>query len=122
MGIPLSGGAGEYRLRAPLRTIARAGLAETVIIEPPAPKTVRIPSAVEFARSAPDVVIFHQPVDDLQAESLQNLARLLPGTRRIITIDDLITAVPKKNSFHKFGFKDARPRLRKTLRWPNGWS
>jgi GT2 family glycosyltransferase len=115
MGIPLSGAAGEYRLRAPLRTIARAGLAETLICEPPAPKTVRILSAVELARAAADVVIFHQPVDDLQAETLQNLARLLPGTRRIITIDDLITAVPKKNAFHKFGFKDARPRLRKTL-------
>ena len=35
--------------------------------------------------------------------------------RRIITIDDLITALPKKNSFYKSGFKDARPRLRRTL-------
>ena len=115
LGIPLSGGAGEYRLRAPLRAIAHAGLAQTMICEPPEPKTVRILSAVEIARIDPDVIIFHQPVDDLQTESLRNLAKFLPGIRRIITIDDLVTAVPKKNSFHKFGFKDARPRLRKTL-------
>lgn len=115
LGIPLSGGAGEYRLRAPLKAISRAGLAQTMICEPPAPKTVRILTPVEFARIDPDVIIFHQPVDDLQTESLRNLAKYLPGVRRIITIDDLITAVPKKNSFHKFGFKDAKPRLRKTL-------
>ena len=39
----------------------------------------------------------------------------LPQVRRIVTIDDLITAIPRKNSFYKAGFKDARPRLRRTL-------
>lgn len=115
MGIPLSGGAGEYRLRAPLRIIARAGLAQTAICEPPAHLSVRILSPIEIARVAPDSIIFHQPVDDHQTNTLQSLIQLLPGIRRIITIDDLFTAVPKKNSFHKFQFKDARPRLRRTL-------
>lgn len=115
MGIPLSGGAGEYRLRAPLRIIARAGLAQTAICEPPAHLSVRILSPIEIARAAPDSIIFHQPVDDHQTNTLQSLIQFLPGIRRIITIDDLFTAVPKKNSFHKFQFKDARPRLRRTL-------
>ncbi len=115
LGIPLSGGAGEYRLRAPLRIIARAGLAQTAICEPPAHLSVRVLSPIEIARTAPDSIIFHQPVDDHQTNTLQSLANLLPRVRRIITIDDLFTAVPKKNSFYKFQYKDARPRLRRTL-------
>ena len=115
LGIPLSGGAGEYRLRAPLRIIARAGLAQTAICEPPAHLSVRVLSPIEIARTAPDSIIFHQPVDDHQTNTLQSLANLLPRVRRIITIDDLFTAVPRKNSFYEFQYKDARPRLRRTL-------
>lgn len=98
-----------------MRIIARAGLAQTAICEPPAHLSVRILSPIEIARAAPDSIIFHQPVDDHQTNTLQSLIQFLPGIRRIITIDDLFTAVPKKNSFHKFQFKDARPRLRRTL-------
>ncbi|WP_374244316.1 glycosyltransferase [Zoogloea sp.] len=115
LGVPLTGGAGEYRLRAPLRAIGQAGLAQTMICEPPKAFSVRILSPVELARAAPDAIILHQPLDDPQTDALEAYKRFLPQVRRIITIDDLITALPKKNSFYKAGFKDARPRLRRTL-------
>ena len=53
LGVPLTGGAGEYRLRAPLRTIGQAGLAQTMICEPPKAFSVRILSPIELARAAP---------------------------------------------------------------------
>ena len=115
LGVPLTGGAGEYRLRAPLRAIGQAGLAQTMICEPPKAFSVRILSPVELARAAPDAIIMHQPLDDPQTDALEAYRRFMPQVRRIITIDDLITALPKKNSFYKAGFKDARPRLRRTL-------
>jgi len=116
MGVPLTGGAGEYRLRAPLRVIGLAGLAQTMIVEPPKAFFVRILTPVEVARAEPDAIILHQPLDDAQTDALEGYARFNKGIRRIITIDDLITALPAKNSFFKAGFKDARPRLRRTLR------
>ncbi len=115
LGVPLTGGAGEYRLRATLRAIGQAGLAQTMICEPPKAFSVRILSPVELARAAPDAIIMHQPLDDPQTDALEAYKRFMPQVRRIITIDDLITALPKKNSFYKAGFKDARPRLRRTL-------
>ncbi len=115
LGVPLTGGAGEYRLRAPLRAIGQAGLAQTMICEPPQAFSVRILSPIELARAAPDSIILHQPLDDPQTDALEAYARYTPQVKRIITIDDLITALPKKNSFYKSGFKDARPRLRRTL-------
>ena len=115
LGVPLTGGAGEYRLRAPLRAIGQAGLAQTMICEPPKAFSVRILSPVELARAAPDTIVLHQPLDDPQTDALESYARFLPQVRRIVTIDDLITAIPRKNSFYKAGFKDARPRLRRTL-------
>ena len=115
LGVPLTGGAGEYRMRAPLRAISKAGLAQTMICEPPVAFSVRILTPVELARAAPDAIILHQPVDDPQTDALESYARFLPHVRRIITMDDLITALPEKNPSFKRRPRDARPRLRRAL-------
>lgn len=115
LGVPLTGGAGEYRMRAPLRAISKAGLAQTMICEPPVAFSVRILTPVELARAAPDAIILHQPVDDPQTDALESYARFLPHVRRVITMDDLITALPEKNPSFKRRPRDARPRLRRTL-------
>ena len=83
--MPLTGGAGEYRLRAPLRAIGQAGLAQTMICEPPKAFSVRILSPVELARAAPDAIIMHQPLDDPQTDALEAYKRFMPQVRRIIT-------------------------------------
>jgi GT2 family glycosyltransferase len=115
LALPVPGGAGEYRLRAPLRTIALAGLAQTMFCEHPKAFSMRILSPVEIARARPDSLILHQPLDDSQSDAIEAYARHLPKVRRILTIDDLVTELPKKHPMYKSGYKDGRQRLRKNL-------
>lgn len=115
LAIPVPGGAGEYRLRAPLRKISQKGLAQTMICNPPKAFTMRLLSPVEVARAAPDVLIMHQPLDDSQSDIIESYARHLPGIRRILTMDDLVTDLPKKHPMYKAGYKDGRRRLRNNL-------
>lgn len=115
LAIPVPGGAGEYRLRAPLRKISQKGLAQTMICNPPKAFTMRLLSPVEVARAAPDVLIMHQPLDDSQSDVIESYARHLPGIRRILTMDDLVTDLPKKHPMYKAGYKDGRRRLRSNL-------
>jgi GT2 family glycosyltransferase len=115
LAIPVPGGAGEYRLRAPLRIVGQAGLAQTMICESPKAFAMRILSPVEIARAAPDALVLHQPLDDTQSDAIENYARYLPKVRRILTIDDLVTDLPKKHPLYKSGYKDGRQRLRRNL-------
>lgn len=115
LATPVPGGAGEYRLRAPLRNISQAGLAHTMISEPPKAFTMRILTPIEIARAAPDVLIMHQPLDDMQSDALDGYARHFPKLRRILTIDDLVTDLPRKHPLYRNGYKDGRQRLRKNL-------
>ncbi|HMV17513.1 MAG TPA: glycosyltransferase [Zoogloea sp.] len=115
LACPVPGGAGEFRLRAPLRVIGQAGLAQTMICEPPKPFTMRILSPVEVARADPDVLILHQPLEDTQSDALEHYARFLPKVRRILTMDDLVTNLPRKHPLYKSGYKDGRQRLRRVL-------
>ncbi|WP_298604258.1 GDP-mannose 4,6-dehydratase [Zoogloea sp.] len=115
LAIPVPGGAGEYRLRAPLRVIGQAGLAQTMICEQPQAGMMRILLPTEIARTEPDVLILHQPLDDSQSDAIANYARHLPRVRRILTIDDLLTELPRKHPSYKQGYKDGRQRLRRNL-------
>jgi O-antigen biosynthesis protein len=115
LAIPVPGGAGEYRLRAPLRIVGQAGLAQTMICESPKAFAMRILSPVEIARAAPDALVLHQPLDDTQSDAIENYARYLPKVRRILTIDDLVTDLPRKHPLYKSGYKDGRQRLRRNL-------
>lgn len=115
LAVPVPGGAGEYRLRAPLRLISQAGLAQTMICEQPKAGMMRILLPTEVARAEPDVLILHQPLDDSQSDAIENYARHLPRVRRILTIDDLLTELPRKHPSYKQGYKDGRQRLRKNL-------
>ncbi|WP_198972309.1 glycosyltransferase [Xylophilus sp. ASV27] len=115
LAVPVTGGAGEYRLRAPLRAIGKAGLAQTMVCESPKAFQVRILTPAEVARAAPDVLVLHQPLGDTFIDALESYARHLPGIRRIITVDDLMSAIPRKSSAYKNGFKDGRARMRRAL-------
>ncbi|WP_374480014.1 glycosyltransferase [Zoogloea sp.] len=115
LATPVPGGAGEYRLRAPLRSISQAGLAHTMISEPPKAFSMRILTPIEIARAAPDILIMHQPLDDMQSEALDAYARYFPKLRRILTLDDLVIDLPRKHPMYKNGYKDGRQRLRRNL-------
>lgn len=115
LGLPLAGASGEYRLCAPFRALSDAGLAQCTAVAPPGLLQSRTLSPIELERLAPDTLVLHAAINDAQIEALEQMRRFNPRILRVLSLDDLITQLPPKNSFHRFAFKDARPRLRRTL-------
>jgi GT2 family glycosyltransferase len=115
VGVPLSGGAGEYRITAPLRCVSRAGRLQTTVIHPLSRKEMRVLSPVELERLSPDSIVAHQPLADGYIQALDQYRRHNRSVLRIVAIDDLLTDLPRKNPFFRDSYKDARPRLRKVL-------
>lgn len=116
-GFPLPSGAGDYRVTQPLMALSKAGRAQCEYARFPR-HVSREMSVVEMARMQPDVVIFHQTLNDHQLDSLEQYETFNPNVYRIFTIDDLISQVPEKSSAYKnimAGYRDAKTRLRKAL-------
>lgn len=113
LGLPLAGGSGEYRIRGPFRALSDAGLAQCTAVSPPGLLQARVLHPVELERLAPDALVLHAAINDVQLEALELYRRFNPGVQRIMSLDDLITQLPPKNSFYRFAFKDAKPRLRR---------
>ena len=51
----------------------------------------------EYARIAPDSVLFHAALNDLQLKQLEQLKEFMPDVFRIYSIDDLLTNVPEQS-------------------------
>lgn len=115
LGTPLSGGAGEYRMVSPFRALSRAGLAQCDVVQPGQMFKTRVMTPIEIERAKPDSLVLHAAIDDKQREALELYKQFNPDVLRIFTLDDLLGQVPKQNSFYRFAFKDAKPRLRKAL-------
>ncbi len=117
LGLPLSGGSGEYRVIHPLDALSFAGLAQCEYYRFGDDKTRDI-SLSEFARLAPDTIIFHAAVNDIQLGLLKNISTYMDEVFCIYTIDDLLTNVPEQSAAYKDTqryFSDAKARLRKGL-------
>jgi len=114
MGVPLSGGAGEYRIRAPFRALERAGYAQCDSANTTKINVQRFPSLTEMLRLDPDVVVFQAPFGDDPLEVL-NKYRKYMDLEIIYTLDDLITNMPDGNPFKEICPRDARSRLREGL-------
>jgi hypothetical protein len=115
LGTPLSGGAGEYRMISPFRALSRAGLAQCDVVQAGQMFKTRIMQPVEIERAKPDTLVVHAAIDDKQIEALGLYKQWNPEVFRVFTLDDLLGQIPKQNSFYRFAFKDAKPRLRKAL-------
>lgn len=115
IGFPLPGGSGEYRIIAPFRAVARAGLAQTSVVLSDERKNLRVLSLLEIARAEPDVVVVHQAVDGMQLAALESYKKYCPKIRRITGLDDLISLLPPKHPSYRKRAVDIRPRLRKGL-------
>lgn len=116
VGVPLTGGAGEYRVISPLRALRTAGLMQVTWATSYRMFRTRVIKEYELARLAPDTILMHVPLDDEQILSLESFKEYVPEVLRVATFDDLLTHVPEKNSFKKFGFKDVERRLREVAR------
>ncbi len=115
LGVPLTGGSGEYRVISPFRAISRAGLAQTAIVQAAKMFETRVILPVELERAAPDVLVLQSAVDDRQLQALQEYKEFNPSVKRIFTLDDLVTQIPQKSASYRHSYRDAKPRLRKAL-------
>lgn len=115
LGVPLTGGAGEYRVISPLRGLRTAGLMQVAWATSDLMFQTRIITEYELARLAPDTILMQAPLDDEQLASLRVFQDYVPEIMRVATFDDLLTHVPEKNSFKRFGFRDVERRMREVL-------
>ena len=116
-GIPMEGGAGDYRLIQPFNGLRKSALAQCEYLRLQNNSKDRI-SISEIARQKPDVVVFHSSITDKNLELLEQCKKLLPDIFLIYMIDDLIDQVPEKSSAYrtiKRSFRDAKPRIRRAL-------
>jgi CDP-glycerol glycerophosphotransferase (TagB/SpsB family)/GT2 family glycosyltransferase/glycosyltransferase involved in cell wall biosynthesis len=119
LGLPLVGGSGEYRVVQPFSALSQAGVAQCEYYRFNHNKTRSILIS-EYARMAPDSVVFQAAVNDIQLSQLEQLHDSLPNVFRIYTIDDLLTNVPEQSPAHKDlkrHFYDVKTRLRKALQF-----
>lgn len=117
LGVPISGGSGDYRVIQPLRALSRSGIAQTEVVFPPGLDQCRILSVSEIARAAPDTLIFQNAVNDHDHEVMR-VAKQFTDALRVFALDDLLTKVPPKSSFYRKivgAYRDIRRRLRKSL-------
>ncbi len=117
LGVPLDGGAGDYRVIQPFRNLRKVGLAqcEYVRLSGTEKKTF---SVTEIARLKPDVLVMHSVLSDQQLELLQQCKQLLPEIFIVYMIDDLVNQIPEKSAAYKTmkrNFRDAKSRVRKAL-------
>ncbi len=115
MGVPLTTGAGQYRVVAPLKALARAGLAQSTIVHPINDNELRALMPVEVARLAPDTLIVQNCIEDNMIVQLAASARLNGGVRHVATIDDRLGDLPRDNPIHAVHARHARTQLRKGL-------
>lgn len=117
LGLPLQGGSGDYRVIQPFAALSHAALAQCEFYRFNNNLTRPIMIS-EYARIAPDSVVFHAALNDIQLQQLEQLKEFLPNVFRIYSIDDLLTNVPEQSSAYKEikrHFADAKSRMRRAL-------
>ena len=116
-GFPLPSGAGDYRVTQPFMALSRAGMAQCEYARFPR-NVSRVMSAVELKRMRPDVVVYHQTLNDEQLKALEQYTETNSEVFKVFTIDDLISHVPEKSSAYRgvmASFRDAKARIRQAL-------
>lgn len=117
LGLPLEGGSGDYRVIQPFAALSHAALAQCEFYR--SSNNITRPIMIsEYARIAPDSVVFHAALNDIQLHQLEQLKEFLPNVLRIYSIDDLLTNVPEQSSAYKEikrHFADAKSRMRRAL-------
>jgi len=115
LGAPLTTGAGQYRVVAPFKALAKAGLAQTTVVHPVADNVLRHLNPIEIARLAPDTLLLQNCVDDNLIEVLAQSARTNPSILHVTSIDDRLGDLPRDNPLYPIHRRHARSRMRKGL-------
>lgn len=98
---------GEYRIIAPSRVLFEAGVLHTG-------ETMRLMMPPEYARIAPDTIVFQRQIEDHQIEKLAEIKQLSPALR-VFELDDLLTNLPLKSVHRPNIPRDVGQRLRRAV-------
>lgn len=115
LGVPLTTGAGQYRLVAPFKALARAALAQCTIVHPIRDNLLRALTPTEVARLAPDTLVYQNCIEEAMIHQLAESRRWNADVFHICTIDDRLGDLPRDNPLYAFHARQGRTQLRKTL-------
>jgi GT2 family glycosyltransferase len=107
-----SWGVGEYRVRAPLRALQKADLADYALM--PNHDLLRMPTPPELARMQTDTLFIHNMLHDDNLRALEQYKRFNPCFK-IFGQDDLIYALPKTNPYYQTNYKDIKARVQMAI-------
>ena len=107
-----SWGIGEYRVRAPLRALQKADLADYALM--PNHDFLRMPTPPELARMQTDTLFIHNMLHDDNLNALEQYKRF-NQCFKIFGQDDLIYALPKTNPYYQTNYKDIKVRVHKAI-------
>lgn len=114
LGLPLVGGAGEYRICAPFRALSNAGLAQADVVQMAKYAEIRVLTLPELVRADPDTLVMHAALNDHQLRMMPIYQRH-HRSLKVFAMDDLVTNVPEQSPFYKHAYRDAKQRLRSAL-------
>ncbi len=112
LGIPLPEACGEYRIISPFRALNKAGMARCNYVPILTSGETRVLKITELMRAAPDSIVLHAAISDIQIETLGHYKKF-SRTLRLFTLDDLITHRREKDLSETY--RNVEPRLRKAL-------
>lgn len=98
---------GEYRIIAPSRVLFDAGALHAC-------ETMRLMMPPEYARIAPDTIVFQRQIEDHQIEKIEEIKRHSRAFR-VFELDDLLTNLPLKSVHRPNIPRDVGQRLRRAL-------
>jgi len=116
LAVPLTSGAGQYRVIEPLNALQDASLAQTCIVMAQSKGVMRVLHPLELARAAPDRLILQHSVDDGQLGIALKYKLAMPEVEIIQMVDDLLGDVPAKHPNRNFQSREGHQRMIRALK------
>lgn len=116
LAIPLTSGAGQYRIIEPLEALQNASLAQTCAVIPLRRGVARILQPLELVRAAPDKLILQHSVDDAHLTLISKYRLAMPDICIVQMVDDLLGEVPEKHPNRVFQMREGHQRMIQALK------
>jgi glycosyltransferase involved in cell wall biosynthesis len=116
LAVPLTSGAGQYRVIEPLNALQDASLVQTCVVIPPMRGTTRPLLPLELARAAPDRLVLQHSVDDGQLGLIDKYRLVMPDLKIVQMVDDLLGDVPAKHPNRNFQTREGHQRMIQALK------
>lgn len=116
LAVPLTSGAGQYRVIEPLNALQDASLAQTCAVIPERRGVNRILQPLELVRANPDRLVLQHSVDDAQLGMTDKYKLVMPGIQIVQMVDDLLGDVPAKHPNRNFQSREGHQRMIQALK------